>query len=442
MIRRHPMIFLNQLQARRREESGAALIFAVIVMMVMALTITLVTVAAASSITSTTDQTIQQLKREAAETAIQSAGFAANADTTATTQSIFERARTSYFNGDLRNISNQGSEPDVDIRWRWRAEPVVEYGGRLSWYVIAQGYIAGQNPDTQGQTIRALYRGMKVTSGGKTGSATGITYNLAPENPWQSAPVYGENKVTFSTNVKVRSYDSYNGTNPQLLEDTRARVGTNGAYNIITGGTIPTTGVLDYGTAGTPTCTGSTVACNAVRINSRGYAVDNTELTNALGAACPSFTYPAWKASENGGVLNLTGTTPACFSSMVFDQNTTVLGSNKHVYVTGNTTVNSGVKVNVSKGAYDLRIMSDFGQLNVGNTNASLDSTTQANFYFATNSATCNIAGTFQGALSCNEILFRSNSVMYADASASVRWLSRTSSGEMNLWFEAISERV
>jgi hypothetical protein len=347
--------------ALRKEESGSALIFAIVLTIVTMSIVSLVVAIAVTSLTKTADITKLTYFEMGAQSAI------SNAMTTVNSPNGTAFLRNHI--GVSKSIT--GTVPaaysDQGIKWRWYAERINNSSATNSFYIYATGY---RTSPTEGlaRTFRVTIDSLADTEADYVGGSIRYSPGINAVSQWG---IMGISQATLNNGVKVRSYVSDDTLTPET--DTgkvtnQAYVASNG--NITMGGSsVLVTGlnVLAYKETNPTRCVGNTTVCNATAKNNIPYTMSGEKVRAAVGDKCPAAadSYPTWVASENSGTLGL-GSTNGCYNSMIFDINTkiatTYTDSNPlNIYVKGNITVNSGVVVNTGTNPLALRLFSQGG---------------------------------------------------------------------------------
>lgn len=166
---------------------------------------------------------------------------------------------------------------------------------------------------------------------------------------------FANREVLLGAATSVTSYDAGAGN----TNSGNGRISSNGTISLDTGVTADQI-LLYNGTAQpyTERCVGGPCQTIPLRLEPIAYGVSDTcapgtpnctAPTKFITDKCASQTPRAWIASAEGRDLTAADN-GVCFSSMVFDQPTTVTGP-VEVYVTGDVTVAEGVTVNTTTAA-------------------------------------------------------------------------------------------
>jgi len=430
-------------------EGGAALIFAVLLVMVLMLIMVLVTTTAVTSATSARSLSTTDMYRNAAETAVANALLEGN-NATFTPPNNGLEARRGIANASTGTMPASTSNSGTDIKWQWYTQQVVFPGERVGYYVYATGYSAKEGID-DGITLRAQFLPKNVQEGFYD-TATGKTsYRFPWSSPFQWG-VTGFNAVTISGSAKIYSADSKYGSNASGT----ATVGTVASTNGIMSVTSTTPSLVDKSFL-SPAITGTScngAGCNLSGTTYRGYKLDSGTTNNRVTTSCPGSTYPVWKASENGGVLNMAAN--SCVGGLIFDIPTILTanwseGTPLTIFNIGDTTIYQGVQVNKTNIPTALRIYSRTGNANIGNPATSYSgATTTASMSFYTGAGSCNVynATTYFGAMACGNLSLMDGSTFYLDL-ASINIATNVqgtgsgyANGSRNIWYQQYIEQL
>lgn len=336
-------------------ESGSALIFAIVLTIVVTSIIALVVSVALNGIQKTSDVSKISYYEAAAQTAISDAILVANS--TNGTQRLRETL------GETNSVTGvmNSAYSDQGLKWSWYTERISGASATSKYYVYATGYRV--SPDEPlARTLRVTISSIANAKGVYDAGLNTIVYKPSPDAISQWG-VMGSSKATMNDGALIKSYISDNGFTP-TASTNQGSVASNG--NIALNGTavsVNMLNVLNYNT-GTPNrCVGNATECAATPQNKITYQTDLTEVTKMVKAKCPNnaITYPVWKASTSGGVLN-----PGCYNVVVFDTDTSISSFYNEtnpalVYVKGDVYVNAGVEVNLGRNPLALRIFSEGG---------------------------------------------------------------------------------
>ncbi len=197
------------------------------------------------------------------------------------------------------------------------------------------------------RTFRILLGGVRVASA--DGTDGHVRYRVAPGGGF-TVGFFADQEAVLRGSTVVDSYDSVSGK----VNTGLGTLATNGTLTL--DGAAKTDKITLWDTAALPyadRCVGAACATTPTRQEPIRYEVAGPTATQFIDTACQATGQPIrpWVASQNGGVL---GTSGACYSSLLFDQNTTVPatpGNPVTVYVTGAITVTPGVTVNTTQAA-------------------------------------------------------------------------------------------
>lgn len=406
------IIRLNDAFEKRRagkNESGAAMIFALLILMVLAFLSVTMTLQATTQAQSQREITLREAYVASAYSAMETAVFNANNSSNAN----WLESRRGILNAQNGTPPTNTSSVS-DLRWRIYTERVVTSGNQVAYYVYATGYVSSIGVD-QGITLRGIINGTDVTEG-VYNSEGGIQYRLSVEGSWAHG-LTGVNELTFLGTSKLYSFDSaLSGSTPSGTSSRDVNFYSKGKINI--------TNVNHGLKTGTVTAYGTNNRClpeniceqAAIIFRELGFDVDLTEVTDNVNTACPNVSYPVWTASQNDGVLDLPAN--ACVGGLVFDVNTTVPASNTKTNPLrinvkgGNVVINPGIKVNTSNVPTALIIRS------TGNT-FTADNTSKSNLFITAPNATCSTKGSAMlfGGISCQRVSLEGSSTVYLDLS-------------------------
>lgn len=366
----------------RSEESGSAIIFALILLIVTFSLVSTVTAFGLANLQKTLFVQSYTNNGLAAETAISDALMVANSQGGTKLLSDFK-----HKNGEgpsvspvvKGEVSSAYSSGNGGQKWVWYTERVSDSSAVAQYYIHAWGF---QNTpsDPYARHFRvkvASYANMKAA---KKPDSTQITYYPDPDAVSQWG-LLGSSAFTVNPGANLKSYISDIDTD--ATKDTRqGQIGSNGVVNMSSdpnnakfffgdanaGNSSRRINLLNWSAADelnplTNRCAGcSNAEKQYYDVVTKNYRTDLTTIATTVETACPLQTYPVWKSSENNGVL-----VGDCYNSLIFDQDTTTPSSATEdtpavVYIKGDVTVNAGVKVNYGKSPLALRIYSQGGQ--------------------------------------------------------------------------------
>lgn len=354
----------------RSEESGSAIIFALVLMIV---TFGLVNVVTAFGLNNLNKALFVQSYTNnglAAETAINNALLVANSPNSVSVLNAARATSPTAPNAIKGTISATNTEGIGALKWSWYTERVPGANPLKEYYVHAYGYIDTPN-DPYARHFRIKMKSMaNVTAIYDTG-LNQITYK-PQTNAVSQWGIMGSSSVALYNGVNIDSYISDEVTNPTSNSTERAEIASNGNFAIKGTNAVNILNMLNYSeTTANNRCNISLYpACTSYNPNPISYRTDLTAIDETVRAQCPAQTYPVWRASENGGILRPNPATPGkyCYNSLIFDQNTTLETSvtttnPAKVYIKGDITVLPNIQVNMNKSPLTLRIYSEGGKL-------------------------------------------------------------------------------
>lgn len=391
-------------RAENNHESGAAMIFAIILLMLMLFVSLLIATTATVQAGVARDQRLRESYNFAANNGVEWMLMQANQNPAA--------LETYRGVGNAYTYTPYSGEYDLDnIRWRVYTEQVATSGGGLSYYVYSTGYdtVLGVN---KGSTLRATFESYPISTAAYNVSGT-PTYYLKAENTWGNG-ILGLSSIQINAGSKLYSYESGIQGNTPTGTSNQASVATTNTAVTLGDASTAVKSVITSIPSSANGCK-PTSNCAAVSTSFRGAELRLNTVTDLVNTKCPNASYPVWVASNNGGLLNL-GATQRCWGGLVFDVPTTLSGMYTDtnplaLYVKGGVTVNSNVNINGSP--IELQIFSRAGNLNINNV--------KANLLYASNDASCTVTGNsavFFGATSCASISVAGNAKYYYDISS------------------------
>lgn len=365
----------------RDEESGSAIIFALILLIVTFSLVSTVTAFGLANLQKTLFVQSYTNNGLAAETAISDALMVANSQggTDKLRELLTENPNNIPANAVKGIVSSAYSSGNGGQKWLWYTERVNTGSAVDQYYIHAWGFQQTEK-DPYARHFRvkvASYANMKAA---KKPDSTQITYYPDPDAVSQWG-LLGSSAFTVNPGANLKSYISDKDTNAN--KDTRqGQIGSNGIVNMSSdennakfffgaanvGDSTRRINLLNWSAADelnplSSRCVGcSNAEKQYYSIVTKNYRTDLTTIATTVEKACPLQTYPVWKASENDGVL-----VGGCYNSLIFDQDTTTPTSATEdtpaiVYIKGDITVNPSVKVNYGKTPLALRIYSQGGQ--------------------------------------------------------------------------------
>lgn len=358
----------------RREESGSAIIFALILLIV---TFSLVSTVTAFGLVNLQKALFVQAYTNnglAAETAVSNALLVANSpEGTALLKSLSKVDGPTANNVIKGTVPEEYSSGNGGQKWVWYTERVNTSSAVDQYYIHAWGF---QNTPTDpyARHLRVRVESVANMTASYTAATNQITYYPAADAVSQWG-ILGSSSFHANPGANLQSYVSDKTTDPDGassgINKGQGKIASNGVIfmgssdffgaNSRTDGRI---NLLNFSASDTvlSRCTGD-CSESAYTINKPTYRTDLTSIATAVEKACPLQTYAVWKASEQGGVLDA-----GCYNSLIFDADTVVPTSATEdspamVYIKGDVKVSAGVKVNYKKSPLALRIYSQGGSL-------------------------------------------------------------------------------
>lgn len=429
----------KEILENRGEEKGAAIIVAILILMILLLVAVVVSTTSFSAATSARELNSRAVYKNAAEAAISNALLTANNSSAANALELRRGLSNAFYGTMTADTSTRGGE----IRWRWYTEQVVFPGQRIGYYIYATGYSSVEGVNS-GVTLRAQFAPVAVASGTIVNGVA--RYSLAANSPYQWG-LTGINSVSTQSGAKIYSYDSFYGAAASGTRTTGTIASTNNSMNI-----ADNNGLIQKSfTNPSNVCSGS--GCASSGTTYREFNLDPSLAGALVPANCPAGPYPVWRASDNGGVLNLPNN--SCVNQLIFDVNTIVpanftISNPLKIYSTAGVTVFRGVTLNNTRSPATLQVFSQLGNLSVGDpANTFTATNTYAGLYFVTSrlnagnleGGSCSIFGssTVFGALNCYNVTLQANSTFYLDLASlnlNVNAQSR------NIWIQQFVEEI
>ena len=354
---------LKNPQKARDNESGSALIFAIILTIVTMSIVSMVVALGLTNIQKTMAVTSLTYFEMSAQSAISNALTVANSANG--TQLLRQRQGGAVDSNG--NVTNQvtgvlpAAYSDQGLKWRWYSKRIPGSSATSKYYIFATGYRATPN-DAQARTLRVTISSIANAKGFYSTGTKNITYTPGIDAIAQWG-IMGTTGVVLNNGAKVYSYVSDRTLNP-TSSTLQGSIASNG--NISLGGTavsVDILNILSYNAANPTRCVGNAEACADTQQNKHTYGTTAEEVTKKVKAQCPNpaYTYPVFRSSARGFVL-----TPGCYNTLVFDGNTTISGAYNennpaNVYVKGNIEISSGVDINNGRDPLGLRIFSEGG---------------------------------------------------------------------------------
>lgn len=447
---------MQKIHARKNDESGAAMIVAVLILLIMVSLITFMTAFAMRSIEKGNSVQTLNASLNAADTAIANMMTLANSGQNANATEL--KRHIGLENAVYGSFQANAIDPktgDGQYSWRWYAESRVDSSTGTSYDIYATGYKTSPE-EADARTIKVnisstTTEGVSYTTDGK------VTYNATLGGSFAFAAL-GMQSVELGINGKVYTYNSAQNIGYPTLTTNRGQVATNG--NVIMGtNSAANMGFLGRSaqdTAAGTLCTGT--PCATMHADTYQYSMSLVQSRKEALAACPSTGYPDWIASQNAGKISFSGATK-CYSNIVFDVDTTIpggwtTGNPVTMYAKGNITVKPGVEVarqvQGTQGPYALHILAS------GSTNFTMERGTTANPTKFTGSVVgqglyCDIGGSsalttlhgtaFYGSMACNSIKIQRDSTVWWDTQLS-KVLKEGSATAKRIWATTSYEEI
>lgn len=429
----------KDLLAQREKEGGVAIVFAILLLMILLLVVVIVATTSIAAATSAKDLGSREVFRNAAEAALSNALLTANNSTS--TQALEDRRtiNNAFYGTMTTDTSNRGNE----IRWMWYTQQVVFPGQKVGYYVYATGYssVTGINA---GVELRAQLAPIKVSSGSVVGGVA--NYALAPDSPFQWG-LTGINSVSTQAGAKIYSADSFFGVNASGTQTRGTLISTNNTVNL-----ADNTGLIQKSfTNPANICSGA--GCPTSGTTYREFNIDPSPSGSLVTTNCPAGPYPVWRASQNGGVLNLPNN--SCVNQLIFDVNTVVpanftVTNPLRIYSIAGVLAFRGVTVNNTRSPAALQVYSQLGSLSVGDpANTFLAGNTYVGIYYVTSrrnvntleGGSCSVFpnSTVFGAMNCLNVTLQSNSTFYLDLASLNLNVDPTS---RNVWIQQFVEEI
>jgi hypothetical protein len=417
----------KMIREARREEGGAAMITALLFVIVMLFLVSSISVTAISGLQKAKESQEGTNLSMVVDSAISNALSVANNPAPINSTDTKDIGDFQGLAKAAYGVSNSSPDPTSDegkYKWLWYTEGVKDAVVGESYDIIAIAY-KDQPNDVNAKTVRVRLQAMPTMSATYKDNGK-IAYGPTLMGSF-SYGLLGTNGVTIGDGATVKSYNSALQFNdPTAADDTRIGTVSSNA-NILVNGTdansVSRIILLDGNSLNIPYDRCTTSANCDGKIESFAYGVNLAEISNEVIKKCPNgaSSYPDWKASVNGGVIN-PATQGTCFNNMIFDQDTDVAqgyssGKPVELFIAGNITVNAGIEVNQRadrRGPLALRIYSAAGTNAKFNSGTVADPTkfsgmVEGHNFACSDSGVAAAAGKkliFKGALACNTISF------------------------------------
>lgn len=392
-------------KAEVEKETGAAMIFAILLLMLMLFVSVMLATTATTQAGVAREQTLRESYLAAANDGIDYLLATANRDA-----NVMEnyRGASKALTSSVRN----GQYSVNGIQYKVWTEQVATTGSTLSYYVYSTGYnsTVGIN---KGVTLRATFESTTVDSATYVSGDT-LEYRVNPDNTW-GLGILGTSGASWSGTSKLYTYESgRQGFIPTGTSTSGSSISTNG---LVTLGTTSTgvKSVVSNVPSSTTGCT-PTANCGGVNLQYRGNVLSLANVATDVNTACPLATYPAWRSSTSGSVMNFPATN-RCYGSIIIDSPTTVSGaftenSPLKLYVKGSVSITGSGTLNATGSPLKLQVFSTGGNFDM--------SAGKANMLYASSNATCSVNGTsvYFGGLSCATVNASGSALVYYDSSA------------------------
>lgn len=335
--------------------------------------------------------------------------------------------RAGTWDGDL-GCGEYTSAPKTG-KWQWTVEDTSLGGGTEAgdvgrrYKVTATGAYGKVKRSITVNLNSAAVTGVRYDENNKIG------YTVAPSTVFDFAMFSGSDKpnegLSWVKGSKVAA-DVYIEGNigSNNLIDIKT---TSGGEDISSNYDVPEVGFYNYGGAegwdarcNTKAAFGeSKTVCEPI-VRAPQKMVLNSDFVNSLTTKCVGSPYK-WVASEQDGTLNAGSGNAGCFTEMVFDADTNIVGTNFYsAFVSGNVTINPGVNIK-TMGAANLVIYTS-GNVSLSNGGGSTEKELDMFVYAPT--GTCDLKDSeadmspvrVVGSLACNTINLEGVSVEWKAA--------------------------
>lgn len=449
---------LNRHQ-KRRDESGVAMIIAVLIVLIMVALITLMTSFALRGIEK--GNTVQNLNASgnAADTAIANMMTLANSESNRNGSEMDKHLGGS--NKVVGSYNANAIDPeagDGSYQWSWYAEKSTNSSVGTSYEVTATGFQNNED-EIDARTIKVRIESTTVED--INYSSNGQVLYTATLGGSFSNPVFGSQYVDLKDNVKIRKYSSSSALGYPATANSKGdgNPATNNSFKI--GSQIDMGNVEFYSSNPSDSeetyinnrCTGvgceGDAAGDGIVYNVYNYGVSLAQSRKQANNFCPGSDYPDWVASENSGSVAYS-TSPKCYNNITFDVDTSLpaswsTGNPAVMYAKGNVTVEKGVEVarqaNTSQGPYSFQIIAS------GTTKFTMErgepgNPTKMSGTVVGQNLDCNIGETpessnsqtyFYGSMACNTVTVQPYAEVWWDDQLS-KVLKEGSSSSKKIW--------
>lgn len=434
---------MKSLRARRDDEAGAALVYAILTLIILVMATILITSAAINQANSATRVVARDLRVATAEQGLDSFLSYLNSTPGESMRALVQIERSALNPQEPGPHQVKGyldGKASSGYQYSLSSQQVLLNNRQIAWLVYARSNQVGSAAVIE---MRSLYTPRNVGSGGyvQYGGNHTLTYSPPERAAWQFG-LTGYQSVNIGvspTNTGSLTVADSNlligkPTPDSVNNNLPAYAATNGVASLYSTSASTYPDLISY--SGDQVCNASGNCRSFAGQVSRGYVISPAEYTqkatspantaSATSPCRPTAIRPAWVASaQPGNIINLVD--GACYESITFDKNMNVPTSSNgsvsktapyavsatNVYVRGNVTVNPGIQVNAFNKPGAFRIISQNGNLNVSGNN------TYAGFYYATGAGNCTISGTTTtmmfGALSCSNVTVQNGAQMVID---------------------------
>lgn len=418
---------------QQKDETGSAMVSALLVMMLMLFIVGTMTTFAITGITKGSDIKEINQSQLSADSAVSNAIYIANNPAAGQSLEAHVGVDNSVYGVIDPTVANAGK--DGQYKWRWYAEKVPTTFAGLAYDIYATGYKSSLTDDSA-RTFRVRLH--SVQTRGASYEPTGPSYNPTPSSVF-SWGALGTNGVTLNDTSRLYSYNSQMVSTPTLSDNlNHGRAGSNRAITYGTGSVFNNLSYLannKNNPVDSTRCSGT--RCNNAYMTKYNYGLYLSSLNSYIDEKCPNSSYPDWIASQKGGAYSPTDSTK-CWGNVVFDINTSVpyqfsSGNPAYLYAKGNVTVKPGVQVNAAtstdSGPLKLRIYSRGGTTGVFEAGSSVNPTKFVGLFMGS-AMKCEVGkdttakGTdattiIYGALACDTVNMNAGSTLWWDEQTS-----------------------
>jgi hypothetical protein len=315
-------------------------------------------------------------------------------------------------------------------KWQWTvvADPAVAPGNRYT--VTATGAYGKAK-----RSVTVKLSSLSVTSV-RYDEDKKIGYTIAPSTVFDFALFSGSDAdnegLAWAKGVKKVSDVYIKGqVGSNNLIDLKMKSSNDPAENISPQNNIPAVGFYNYGGAlgwdarcNTKIASGFAKSFCEPVVRAPQKMILNSEFVSSLANKCIGTPYK-WVASEQDGILNAGAGNAGCYTEMVFDRDTTVVGTGYFsAFVGGNITINPGVNID-AMGAANLVI---YTSGNVSLSNGGGNTLKQLEMFVYAPKGKCELTNTqadvsqvkVVGSLACNTISLEGVSVEWKAAPSGV----------------------